>query len=66
MEHFLSVNEVVDLLGVAKVTLNKMIREGRFPKADFGGGQGSLRRWKQSTYNKWCEQDCKNGSQTTS
>ncbi|EOD9553062.1 helix-turn-helix transcriptional regulator [Vibrio parahaemolyticus] len=66
MERFLTAEDIRDLLSIAPATFNNMIKDGRFPKPDFGGGMGAVRRWKESTYNQWCEQGCSNGNQIAS
>ena len=51
-EKFLTIKEVVDLVGFKKSTIYKFIKEGKFPEPV---KIGISSRWKLSSIQKWME-----------
>ncbi|WP_187993577.1 helix-turn-helix transcriptional regulator [Vibrio harveyi] len=54
MERFYKAKEIAENLALSIKGLEDMIKRGDFPEPDVGGN-GMIRRWKESTIKTWQE-----------
>lgn len=52
-DRLLRINQVIDLTGIGKTMIYRLIKEGRFPQQFKPGGYAS--RWSEAEINAWIE-----------